>query len=158
MDPRFLESRPLLPRQLSYVLAGTLVATVAFMAVSKYMMGVAMPGWAIPVVGVLFAAIIVLSFVLKLTVSVGEDGLDVRYAFRHLHFPWDEIIDTRMGELALIRSYDRWNLKGVKHKAYMVIGEDLGVAIKLTAKRVLVLSSEDPEALYDVLPKEEETE
>ena len=55
----------------------------------------------------------------------------------------------------MIRSYDGWNLKGVKHKAYMAIGEDLGVAVKLTAKRVMVLSSAEPEALYDVLPKEE---
>ena len=158
MDPRFQESRPILPTQLSYILVGTLAATVAFMAVSKYVMGVDMPGWAIPAVGLTFAAVVAVAFTMKLTVRVTDDGIDVKYAVRSVHIPMDEVMDCRMGELALIRSYGNWNLKGVKHKAYMAIGEDLGVAVKLTAKRVLVLSSADPEALYRALPKEEETE
>ena len=154
MDPRFRESRPIMPKMLTYILAGILLATVAFMAVSKYMLDVDMPDWAIPLLLVISVVTILVTVFARLTVTVDDDGLTVVYAVRTVKVPFDEIIDCRQGELALIRSYDKWNLKGVKHKAYMAIGEDLGVAVKLTAKRVLVVSSADPEALYDLLPKE----
>jgi hypothetical protein len=67
-----------------------------------------------------------------------------------------EIFDSRQGELALIRSYSAWDLKGVKHKAYMAVGDDLGVAMKLTGKRVVTVSVQDPEAMAKHLPREEQ--
>lgn len=156
MDPKFQESRPIMPLQLTYVLSAVLIATVAFMAISKYALDTDMPGWAIPVVAVVFVVIIVLSFVLKLSVMINDDGMDIQYAIRKVHIPMDEFIDRRVGEMSLIKSYDNWNLKGVKHRIYAAIGEDDGVAMKLTGKRVLVLSSKDPQAIADLLPTDEE--
>ncbi len=155
MDPRFEETRPIMPFQLTYILAGVLVATVVFMIFSKYVLDTVMPGWAIPAVAIVFILIIALSFVGRFSVQVTEDAVDVQYFFKKIHIPMDEIIDRRSGEISAIKSYDRWNLKGVKHKAYTAIGEDEGVALKLTGKRVLVLSSKDPQTLQDLLPRDD---
>ncbi|MBQ8373347.1 MAG: hypothetical protein IJX35_03435, partial [Candidatus Methanomethylophilaceae archaeon] len=65
------------------------------------------------------------------------------------------VIDRRVGEIAAIKSYDNWNLKGVKHRSYVAIGEDNGVAVKLTGKRVLVLSSVDPQSIAELLPRDD---
>lgn len=158
MDSRYLESRPILPRMLTYIMAAVLMSTVAFMVFSEYILRTDMPSWAIPVVAAVFVIIIVASYMMRFTVNVGDDAIEIRYAVKKMRIPLDEVIDSRVGELALIRNYDRWSLKGVKHKAYMAIGEDDGVALKLTGKRVLVLSSTDAESLYAAVPKDEATE
>ncbi|MGN0098425.1 MAG: hypothetical protein ACI38Y_03750 [Candidatus Methanomethylophilaceae archaeon] len=155
MDPRFKETRPVMPFQLTCVLAGVLVATVVFMVFSRYVLDTAMPGWAIPVVAVVFAVIIVLCLIGRFSVTVTDDAVDVQYFLKKIHIPMEEIIDRRAGEIAAIKSYDRWNLKGVKHKVCVAIGEDDGVALKLTGKRVLVLSSKDPQTLQDLLPRDD---
>ena len=144
-----------MPLQLTYILAGVLVATVVFMVFSRYVLNTVMPDWAIPVVAVVFAIIIVLSFIGRFSVKVTDDAVDVQYFFKKIHIPMEEVIDRRAGEISAIKSYDRWNLKGVKHKAYTALGEDEGVAWKLTGKRVLVLSSKDPQTLQDLLPKDD---
>ncbi len=155
MDPKYQEKRPILPLQLTYVLTAVLVATVAFMVFSRFVLDTAMPTWAIPVVALVFAIIIVGCFTLKFSVVITEDAIDVQYAVKKLHIPMDEVIDRRVGEIAAIKSYDNWNLKGVKHRSYVAIGEDDGVALKLTGKRVLVLSSVDPQSIAELLPRDD---
>ena len=68
--------------------------------------------------------------------------------------PMDQIIDSRMGETAKIRNYGGYNLKGVKHSFYSAIGEEEGVAMKITGKRVVVVSCIEPESVYRLLPKD----
>ena len=121
MDPKYQEKRPILPLQLTYVLTAVLVATVAFMVFSRFVLDTAMPTWAIPVVALVFAIIIVGCFTLKFSVVITEDAIDVQYAVKKLHIPMDEVIDRRVGEIAVIKSYDNWNLKGVKHRSYVAI-------------------------------------
>ena len=152
MDPIFHESRPVLPRPLAYAMAAVLLATSAFMAVSRYAMGVDMPGWALPAVTVVFLVIIVLTFVLRYEVTVRDDGIEVLHCHKRTRVPTDEVLDRRAGELALIKRYDGWNLMGVKQKAFTAVGDDDGVAVKLTGYRVLVLSTARPDELEAAIP------
>lgn len=155
MDPIYRESDPILPRPLLYALAAVLIATVAFMAIMEFAMDTDMPSWSLPLTAVVFVLIIVIAAAMGMTVTIDGEAIRVSYAFRKVEVPLSEVIDSRYGELGAIRSYSAWNLKGVKHKAYMRIGEDDGVAMKLTGRRVLVVSSKDPEALCALLPKDE---
>ena len=88
-----------MPFQLTYILAGVLVATVVFMVFSKYVLDTVMPGWAIPAVAIVFILIIALSFVGRFSVQVTEDAVDVQYFFKKIHIPMDEIIDRRSVEI-----------------------------------------------------------
>jgi hypothetical protein len=146
----------MMPRQLSLIATGVMLATLAFMVFSKFVMDVEFTTWAIPVMAVVFAVVIALCFFLKHSVKVDPEGVKIVHAVSRMTIPMEEIIDNRTGELALIRSYDRWNLKGVKHKAYCAVGDDNGVAMKLTGKRVVVVSVIDPEAMAALLPKDTE--
>ena len=56
--------------------------------------------------------------------------------------------------LNIIKNYASWNLKGVKYRTYSVIGEDMGIGLKVTGKRVFFLSTKDPEARAALRPKE----
>ena len=87
MDPRFEETRPIMPLQLTYILAGVLVATVVFMVFSRYVLNTVMPDWAIPVVAVVFAIIIVLSFIGRFSFKFTDDAVDVQYFFKKIHIP-----------------------------------------------------------------------
>ena len=68
---------------------------------------------------------------------------------------FEEIIEVRIGELNVIKNYSNWTLKGVKYRTYSAVGEDMGVGLKITGKRVIYLSTKDPEALAAALPKGE---
>lgn len=155
MDPLHHESGPILPRQLLYALSAILIATVAFMALSGPLMGVEYPSWMLPLTAAVFVLIILMAAVLRLTVDVYEDRLVIAYAVRRIEIPVNEVLDRREGELTAIRNYSNWNLKGVKHRAYVRIGDESGVAIKLTGKRVVVVSSADPVGLSSMLPRNE---
>ena len=155
MDPVYRESSPILPRNLAYVVAAVLIATLAFMAVSEPLFGAGMPVWMIAVSAVVFAAVTVLLLVLRMDVEVYGDAVEITYAFRRVRVEGREVIDVRRGELGAIRNYANWNLKGVKHRSYTRIGEDEGVALKLLGKRVVVFSTTDPEGVYAIVPREE---
>ena len=49
MDPLYRESRPILPRNLAYLSAAVLIATLAFMVFSEYVLDAHMPSGTIPV-------------------------------------------------------------------------------------------------------------
>lgn len=154
MDPVFSESHPILPRPLLYALAAVLIATLAFMAVMELFMNTDMPSWSLPVTAVIFVAIIILAAVPRMSITVSEGKVTVSYVFRKVEIGMDEVIDSRCGELTSIRSYAKWNLKGVKHRSYLCIGQDMGVAMKLLGKRVVVVSTDSPEELCALLPKD----
>ena len=155
MDPLYRESRPILPRNLAYLAAAVLIATLAFMVFSQYVLETAMPSWTIPVSAVVFIVIIVVILVLRMDLEVYLDRVEIVYAFRRMVIDRSEVIDVRSGDLTEIRSYGNWNLKGVKHRLYSRVGDDDGVAMKLMGKRVVVVSTADPETVFPLIPRED---
>lgn len=152
MEPLYRESRPILPRNLTYLVAVVLIATLAFMVFSEYVLDTEMASWMIPVSAVIFIVVIVALLILRMDVEVYEDRVVVKHAFRNMEFGRQEILEVRHGELTAIRNYGNWNLKGVKHRAYTRIGDDEGVAMKLTGKRVVVFSTSEPERVAGMVP------
>ena len=149
-DILYAENGPILPRNLAWILAGTLMATLAFMLI---MVGTI--GWGpVCIVAIAFIAASIASLVLEMSVTVTEEGVELKHMFRTIVFPADQIIDKRSGALEDIRSYSQWNLKGVSHKSYLRIGDDDGVALKLKGKRVAVISSTDAQSFFDAVPVE----
>ena len=156
MDASFRESRPILPKQLFLVMTGALLSSLAFMAATVLLLHSDMPAWSLPVTAALFLAIIIVCALMKLDVECTEKGVSIRYIVRKVFIPREDIIGKRRGELGEIRNYGSWNLKGVSHKTYSVIGDDMGVALKIKGKRVVVVSSQRAEELFDAVPVEKE--
>lgn len=155
MDPVYQESHMVLPKNLAFITAGIFAATLLFMIVYKFAFYPDMPAVAIVCVAISFILVCLVCFLLKFTVSVYDDRIEMRYAFSTTSIPREQIIDTRTGELNIIKNYSDWTLKGVKYKTYSVIGLDLGIGLKVTGKRVFFMSAEDPEHIASLLPKEE---
>lgn len=151
----YREGGPLLPRQLTCVLAIVLVAALACMAWTAYFTDSGTPSWTVPVTAVVFAVVIAFAWAARLDVAVSDGGVEVTYLFKTVSYPRDEILDKRVGEVDEIKNYGNWNLKGVKHKLYSRVGDEDGVAIKLKGKRVAVISSADAEELFARVPLEE---
>ena len=126
MDPLYRESRPILPRNLAYLSAAVLIATLAFMVFSEYVLDAHMPSWTIPVTAVVFVIIIVVLLVLRMDLEVYPDKVVITHAFRKTVVEGREILDVRSGDLTEIRNYGGWNLKGVKHRTFSRIGDDEG--------------------------------
>lgn len=152
MEPLYRESRPILPRNLTYLVAVVLVATLAFMVFSEYVLNTDMPSWMVPVSAVIFVVVIVVLYILRMDVEIYPDKVVIRHAFRTIEIMREEVIEVRHGELTEIRNYGNWNLKGVKHRAYTRIGDDDGVAMKLMGKRVVVFSASEAERAAGLVP------
>lgn len=140
----------MLPRNLSWILTGVLVATLAFMCIMNGDIGWSMIG----ISAVIFAIACALSFLMTLSVEVTEDGVTMKYLFRTYVYPRSEIIDKRAGALEDIRNYSQWDLKGVSRKSFLRTGEDDGVALKLMGKRIVVISSSDASSFLESVPLE----
>ncbi len=155
MDPAYQESHMVLPKNLAFITAGIFAATLLFMIVYKFVFYPDMPTLAIVGIAISFILVCLVCFLLKFTVSVYDDRIEMKYAFSTTSIPKEQIIDTRTGELNIIKNYSDWTLKGVKYKTYSVIGLDLGIGLKVTGKRVFFMSAEDPERIASLLPKED---
>ena len=155
MDPVYQESRKILPRNLSILLTILLLATIASMLVTKYVFYPDVPIWSITVLSAICAVIIVLCFLMDYTITVYDDRVEIKYLLKKTVIPKEQIIDTKTGELNYIKTYTAWTLKGVKYKTYSAVGEEMGIGLKVTGKRVFYLSTKDPEAIAALLPKEE---
>jgi hypothetical protein len=131
-----------------------LVVTWIAMVVTKYAYS-DLPTMALIVCGVVFAICVILCFAMRFSITVYDDRIEIFYIVRRTTIPKSEIITTRTGEINLIKNYSDWNLKGVKYKTYSAIGEEMGIGLKVTGKRVFYLSSKDPEAIAALLPKED---
>ncbi len=158
MDTSFRESRPILPKKLFLLLTAVLLSTLAFMAIMVFFLHSDMPPWCLPVTGILFMAIIMVCALMKLTVECTDEEVRIQYTVKKVVIPYTDIIDKKCGDLGDIRNYGSWNLKGVSHKTYSVIGDEMGVALKLLGKRVVVISSEDAKKLFKVIPVEKKEE
>ena len=156
MDPKFRESRPILPRQLATILAATLLATLAFMALMPYLFDAYMPSWMLATTAVLFIIVIAVSFIPRMDLEVYDDSLVITHVFRRIEIPFEDILDKKFGSIYQIRNYGSYNLKGVKHRFYSVVGDDEGVAVRLTEKRVVVVSTQSPQEVHDMIPVRKE--
>ncbi len=145
-DAVYSEENPLLPRNLTYVLAAVLIVAVVAMPISGA------ETWMTVASALIFAIAIVFCLIAKLRVDVYPDRMEVTYLFRTRIYGKDEMLEKRCGELADIRSYSNWDLKGVKRLNYTRIGEDSGVAIKVRGMRVVTVSSQNPESLFASIP------
>jgi len=154
MESAYKESRMVMPMNLAVLMAVMMVVTWASMAVTKLFMNAQIPDIALIVSGAAFALVIVFCFIMRFTIEVFDDRIEFVYFFRRTSIPKSEIIDTRVGEINIIKNYSAWTLKGVKYKTYTAIGEDMGIGLKVTGKRVFFLSSADPDAIAALLPKE----
>ncbi|MBR6214196.1 MAG: hypothetical protein IKQ67_06100 [Candidatus Methanomethylophilaceae archaeon] len=155
MEPSYQESRMILPKNLAILLAAMLVITWVAMLVTKLVYYQGMSMMAIIICGVFFGICIIACFAARFTVTVYDDRLEILYVIRKTVIPKSEIITFRIGELNIIKNYSDWTLKGVKYKTYAAVGEDMGIGLKVTGKRVFHLSSKDPEAIGALLPKED---
>ncbi len=153
MEPLYRETRPILPRNLAYLAAAILIATLAFMVFSQYVLDTQMPSWTIPASAAIFVVIIVLLLFLRLDLEVYGDRVEISYMFRRTVINGGEVIDVRQGDLTEIRNYGNWNLKGVKHRSFSRVGDDEGVAMKLMGKRVVVVSTSEPEKVSGLIPR-----
>ena len=144
----------ILPKNLAILLSAMLVVTWIAMVVTKYAYS-DLPTMALIICGVIFAVCVVLCFAMRFSITVYDDRIEIFYIVRRTTIPKSEIITTRTGEINLIKNYSDWNLKGVKYKTYSAIGEEMGIGLKVTGKRVYYLSSKDPEAIAALLPKED---
>ena len=145
-DAVYREENPLLPRNLTYILASVLIVAVIAMPISGAEM------WMTAASALIFAVAIVFCLIAKLRVDVYPDRMEVAHLFRTRIYGRDEMLEKRCGELADIRSYSNWDLKGVKRLNYARIGEDSGVAIKVRGMRIVTISSQDPESLLASIP------
>ena len=144
-----------MPRNLTIILAAVLIVTVASMAVTKYVYGSDIPEFPIIAAAIIFAIAIMFCFISKFTISIYDDRIEITHILRKVTVKFEEIIEVRIGELNVIKNYSNWTLKGVKYRTYSAVGEDMGVGLKITGKRVIYLSTKDPEALAAALPKGE---
>ena len=152
MEISFRESRPILPKRLFLVLAIVLLATLAFMAFMQFFMKTDMPGWSLPATAALFAAIMLACVLPKLTLECFPDRISITYIFRKTEIPFAQIIDKKCGDINQIRNYGSWNIKGVKHRFFSVIGDEYGVALKLAGKKVIVVSTERMDEFFALIP------
>jgi hypothetical protein len=144
----------ILPKNLAILLSAMLVVTWIAMVVTKYAYS-DLPTVALIICGVVFAICVILCFAMRFSITVYDDRIEIFYIVKRTTIPKSEIITTRTGEINLIKNYSDWNLKGVKYKTYSAIGEEMGIGLKVTGKRVFYLSSKDPEAIAALLPKED---
>jgi len=154
MESSYQESRMILPKNLAILLSAMLVVTWIAMVVTKYAYS-DLPTVALIICGVVFAICVILCFAMRFSITVYDDRIEIFYIVKRTTIPKSEIITTRTGEINLIKNYSDWNLKGVKYKTYSAIGEEMGIGLKVTGKRVFYLSSKDPEAIAALLPKED---
>ncbi len=146
----YIEDSPILPRMLTYTMVGVFAATFICMLLTSE----DVPMWIIGATAVVFVIVAILAYVARLRVRVDQDGVEVVHMFRTTTYPRDMILDKRLGELADIRNYSNWDLKGVKRRTYTRVGDDCGVALKIKGKTVVVISSADHEALFAHVPTE----
>jgi len=155
MDQEFHESRTILPRNLIIIMTAALAVSWLSMIFTKFFYYSGIPDWTIYVFGAVCAIAIVISVFAKYSADIYGDRIDVTYLFRTTSIPKEQIIDTKVGDIDIIKNYSDWTLKGVKYKTFSAVGEERAIGLKVTGKRVFYLTTSDPEAMAALLPKEE---
>lgn len=152
MESRYTESRPILPKQLQYLVILCAAFTVISVAATRYCLDTGMSDLFLPIVTVIAAACVVLCLILRYDITVTDNEVIINYAFRKFVIPFTDVLDTTVGEANQIRSYTGFNFKGVKNKYFSAVGEDMAVGVKMKGKTIVVFTSSDPEKILGLIP------
>ena len=155
MDPAYQESRMIVPKNLAILMAVMLIVTWASMLFTRYVLNISMPELALWISGAFFITTILLIFAMKYSLKVYDDRIEAFYIFRTTTLMKSDILETKSGELNIIKSYTPWSLKGVRYRTFSAIGDEMGVGLKMKGKRVYYLASVDPEVVLALIPKED---
>jgi hypothetical protein len=145
----FEESESLIPRIAFIALTLVFTATSVFMLICTQLdlgIGILEAASVITV----FAVVVLVSYVVKLRIAVEDEVLTVRM-IRKYRIPFSDIIDTKTGDIDVIRNYSGWGLKNVKFKNLICSGYEFGISIKLIGKKVMTISTSRPDELAALL-------
>jgi hypothetical protein len=151
MTKAFEEIQDIMPRQAFIIMAAVLIATDLFILICLFIESVGTPIWMFAVTTVLFAAIIIFLYFVKLRISIEDDVIYLSLLRKYI-IPFGEVIDKKTGDIEIIRNYSGWGMKKVVFKNLICIGYDRGVSLKLTGRRVTTISLSDPEMFASLLP------
>ena len=154
MAKTFEETQDLLPRNAFVMLTAVLVATDIFLLMCSFIGSIGTPIWMFYVSSIVFAAIILFCFFLKLRIWIEDDVIHIRFLKRY-DIPFSDIIDYKTGDVDIIRNYSGWGIKKGTFKNLISIGYDRGVSLKLMGRRVITISVSDPDEFVALLPKPE---
>lgn len=152
MESSYTESRPILPKQLQYVVMLCAAFTVISVAATRYCLNTGMSDLFLPIVAVIAAICVILCLILRYDIIVTDNEVIINYAFRKFIIPFTDVLDTTVGEANQIRSYTGFNFKGVKNKYFSAVGEDMAVGVKMKGKTIVVFTSSDPEKIRGLIP------
>lgn len=151
MAVQFEETHRYLDKESFTILMIALAATDVFMLVC-YAVGWVEELWmpllviGVSAVGLLFG------FLLRLRITVSEEGFDVRFFIRTLRYPRKRILDVKKGDIDILRDYSGWGHgTKVRYRTYAVPGMDNAVSVKLGGKEVVTITTERPDELYELI-------
>ena len=146
MPAQYGETEPVIPRMPFIALALTLVATEVFLAfLHIYDANLMELKW-IGIMGAVFAITVAVAYALRVKILVADGTLTVGIV-RRFSAPLDHVIDTKVGDIDVLRNYSGWGIKKVKFKTYTAHGIDAAVSVKLAGRVVLTVTTSYPEAL-----------
>jgi len=148
---KFEEVQDLLPRNAFMMMALVLIATDVFILFWYFVGPESLPMWMFPVTTVIFGAVILICWFVKLRIRIVENTIEVGF-IKKLVIPFEQVIDHKTGDIGIIRNYSGWGIKKVSFKNYICVGYDDGVSMKLTGRRVVTVSLSDPEGFASLLP------
>jgi len=117
------------------------------------------PSWTYYLGTIAIISFILICFIglvsLKLFVSVDEDGILIRYRpFLTRLIKFEDIESAKARKYKVIREYGGWGIKGYsKNKITYNARGDMGVEITLKDKRMIMIGSQTPDQLEEVILK-----
>ena len=147
----FEEVQDILPRDVFMIMAFVLIATDVFILFSYFVLPVDIQSWMFVVTSVIFGAVILFCWLVKLRVRIENRTITVRFIKRHV-ISFEEVIDHKVGDISIIRNFSGWGIKKVSFKNFICVGYDAGVSLKLMGRRVVTVSLSDPESFASLLP------
>lgn len=150
MSEAYEEVQSLIPGIAFKMLVATLLATDLFMLLCTQL-DIGMEMWMVGAATVVFAALILLFLLLKIRVTVNNDGVTLKYV-RTMFIPMENIIDRRTGDIDAIKNYSGWGTKGVKYRNFVSHGYEEGISLKVKGMTIVTFTSADPEKIASMIP------
>ena len=158
MAPSYEEIENLIPKNSFIALVSILVATDVFILICTQVEAVPTPFWMFTASTMIFAALILSCFFVKLRITIEDDVIRIRF-IKSYNIEFKDIIDHKIGDVSIIRNYSGWGLKNVKFKNLICVGYEMGISFKLMGRKVITISSSDPEKIASLIPiTEDKTE
>ncbi|MDR1691165.1 MAG: hypothetical protein LBR42_04930 [Candidatus Methanoplasma sp.] len=151
MTKTFDEVQDIMPKNAFLIMAAVLIATDVFILLCYFIESVNTPIWKFAATTVIFAAMILFCFFVKLKISIEDDVIRLRF-LKSYDIPFGDIIDYKTGDVDVIRNYSGWGIKKVTFKNLISIGYEQGISLKLTGRKVYTISIADPGHFASLLP------